>query len=437
MANRSERTRNNVKAGVFVSAGIVLMLVVAMILGDAGRLLTPRTRYILRFPLAAGVEGLSTGSPVRVGGLERGRVLSVVPESDGDLVKAMLVDFELDRDIALFNDADADRIAPLLGGTAAINFSDVGDPAKGTRLGAGDVLDIRDTPGGAMRRLLGDEGAARLASIMRNLDETLASARADYARVVTPVLDKIDAAVTDARDLVASVRRDYPGWSEKIGSTLGNVDTASAKLDPLLDDGRTMIADIRGTVGDARAILTDNRTRIDELIENVRVASGDIRAISERTKNEIVSRVVALLDQGSRGLDAFTSVAQRLRQEIDAAGPQLDRILADARLTSQQLKLTSIEVRRAPWRLLYRPSDKELDNELLYDAARSFALAAGELESTSQSLDRVLTRDGDLLRTQPEQAERIRSLLNDSLQRFEAAQQRLFTILVDDAKKKE
>lgn len=428
MASRSERTRNNVKAGIFASAGIILAFAVVIILGDVGKIFVKRTPYVLRFPLAAGVEGLIKGAPVRIGGLERGRVVSVTPEEDHAAIAAMRVAIELDSAVALYPDAKADRIAPLLGGISAINFSDVGDPSRGKPLTAGSVIQVDNAAGGALRRILGDESAERVASIVKNLDETLAAIKADYAAKITPALDQLDAALADARELVASVKRDYPGWSEKIGNTLGNVESASAKFDPLLDDARGAVDDIRG-------VVRDNRTRIDELLENVRAASGDVRVVMERTKNEIVDRVVALLDRGSKGLETFTALGTRLNVELDAASPQLDRILADARMTAQQLKLASIEVRRSPWKLLYRPSDKELDNELLYDAARSFALAAGDLESTSETIDRVLTRDAELLRADPTQAQRIRSLLGDSLKKFEDAQQRLFTILLESGAK--
>lgn len=63
--------------------------------------------------------------------------------------------------------------------------------------------------------------------------------------------------------------------------------------------------------------------------------------------------------------------------------------MANLQLTGDQLKLAAIEVRRSPWRLLYSPSKKELETDNLYDAARSFALAASTLEGSIASLKEV------------------------------------------------
>ena len=57
-----------------------------------------------------------------------------------------------------------------------------------------------------------------------------------------------------------------------------------------------------------------------------------------------------------------------------------------------QLKLAGIELRRAPWRLLYKPSDQELETDNLYDAARSFAQAAEALDATVHSLESVMDK---------------------------------------------
>ena len=51
--------------------------------------------------------------------------------------------------------------------------------------------------------------------------------------------------------------------------------------------------------------------------------------------------------------------------------------------------VSAIEVRRSPWRLLYKPDKKELETDNLYDAARSFAMAASAVDSATQSLEAI------------------------------------------------
>ncbi|HOI55302.1 MAG TPA: hypothetical protein PLP01_08645, partial [Phycisphaerae bacterium] len=64
---------------------------------------------------------------------------------------------------------------------------------------------------------------------------------------------------------------------------------------------------------------------------------------------------------------------------------------SNMRQTSEQLRAASIEIRRAPWRLLHRPDDRESDTLNIFDATRNYAVAAGDLRSTTANLE-SLTR---------------------------------------------
>ncbi|HMN97742.1 MAG TPA: hypothetical protein PKC43_14835 [Phycisphaerales bacterium] len=430
MASRAERTRNNVKAGIFVTVGITLAFLVVVILSDAAKIFEPRDSYVLRFPLSAGVDGLAKGSPVRVGGLQRGEVEWVRPEIDNGAIAAIRVGIELDRDIRLHADARPERVTPLLGGLGAINFADVGDPSSPV-VGPGGVIDVESGSAGPLARLVGSQIARRVDAILKNIDETLAMVRADYPKYVPPALERLDGALADAQALIASVKADYGDWREPVGTTLTRIEEASGKFGPALDEGRELLANADKGVSEVRAMIAENRGSIDDIVENVRVTSADLRVIAERARAEWLDQVDRILAEGRSAVGSFETVVRRIGEEIDAVSPWIENAVADAALATQQLKLTAIEVRRAPWRLLYRPSDRELDNELLYDAARSFALAAGDLRGTAETVDRVLTRNADFLRTDPERAARLQGLLGDALDRYEQAQQRLFTILAN------
>lgn len=432
MPSRADQSRSNLKAGIFVCIGILLAFTVVAILGDVGRFFRPRAEYTLRFDLDAGVDGLVPGSVVKIGGLDSGRVVRVDPLRDGNELRGALVRIELDGGFGVYDNARVTRTQTLLGGSAAVSFSDLGSAAGGTLVRPGGTLDVHALGGGALRTLVGETNAVRISQIIDNLNATLASIRTDYAGTISPALQRVDQITSDARDVVASLKGDYSGWRERVGSTLDNVDVASQKLPPLLDDGKALVADLRGTTAKVTSLLDTNRPSIDELVVNLRVASGDVKAIVERVRTQMLDRVDAILVQANRGIESYIAVADRLRAEIDALAPPLETALADARLTAQQLKLASIEVRRSPWRLLYRPSEKELENELLYDAARSFALAAGDLQSTAETVDRVLSKNAELLRTDPAMADRLRNLLTGSMDRYEQVQKQLFGIITSE-----
>ena len=110
------------------------------------------------------------------------------------------------------------------------------------------------------------------------------------------------------------------------------------------------------------------------------------------------------------------------------ATPKL--FLASGRLAAQQIKLAMIEVRRSPWKLLYKPEKAELEHELLYEAARTFAMAVSDLRATSQTAERLLSNPR--IETDPELQRRITQFLGTRIENYENAQQQLLDVLLSE-----
>jgi hypothetical protein len=125
---------------------------------------------------------------------------------------------------------------------------------------------------------------------------------------------------------------------------------------------------------------------------------------------------------------------ENLRVDYEGWATNIGEALARFNLTSQQLKLASIEMRRSPWKLLYRPSADELEHELLYDAARAFAVAAADLRASSESVNRILTNHGDRVTENQELYRRLESKLLNSMANYEKAQQDILDVLANDGK---
>ncbi len=80
MASPSERFRNNVRAGIFVSVTIVAGIAAIIFFTNAWRSITVTTReYQVTFNVAEGVKNLKKGADVRVGGVTLGQVKEVSP----------------------------------------------------------------------------------------------------------------------------------------------------------------------------------------------------------------------------------------------------------------------------------------------------------------------------------------------------------------------
>ncbi len=401
MASPNERARNNVRAGIFVSASILLALFVTVLLTDAvDKFTRPTAQYTVIFDVHHGVKNLKQGGKVRVGGVDMGVVESVMPDIEaGKPLERIRVTFSLDRRIQLYKGAKVLVNSALIGADAWLEIIDVGEPANGA------VVEFEGYSGaGILTQLLGPSNADKADDIVENI------------RVMTG----------DAKSLVARIEdQDWPRWAGEMDIVMDWAGTAPDKIDAIFDEARGMLTD-------ARATVVDNRPQIDAIVENVNVASADVREIARRFKDESVDKVNAVLDRGREVMDEAVALLENVDREFDGWAPDLSDILASGRLAAQQIKLAMIEVRRSPWKLLYKPENTELEHELLYEAARAFAMAVSDLRAASQSTERLLANHSAEIRADPDLQRRVTQFLGTRIENYEKVQQQLLDVLLAD-----
>lgn len=399
MASPSERARNNVRAGIFVSASILLAIVTIVLLTDAvDKFTRPTAEYTVTFDVHHGVKNLKEGGKVRVGGVDMGEVKSVMPDIEpGKPLERITVTFSLDRRVQLYGDVHMLVTSALIGADAWLEIVDVGDPAKG------EVVNFDGYSGaGMLTQLLGPSNAEKADEIVENI------------RVLTD----------DAKMLVGRIEdEDWPRWAGQMDTVMDWAGTAPDKIDAVFDEARGMLAD-------ARATVVDNRPQIDEIVENVNVASADVREVARRFRDESVDKVNAVLDRGREVMEEAVALLETVDLEFEGWAPDVSDALASGRLAAQQIKLAMIEVRRSPWKLLYKPENAELQHELLYEAARTFAMAISDLRATSQTAQRLLTNPR--IETDPDIQRRIKQFLATRIENYENAQQQLLDVLLAD-----
>lgn len=429
MSTTDERKLNNLKAGIFMSLAIMLAVVVMLSLSELNMRSTNDWR--IEFDINEGIAGLSVGSPVSVGGFQEGRVIGIDfenSESNGQ-ISHILVDIELNAEIALYSDPPplVGRIAPLLGSQASLNFSTVGgDGEDKARLTPGAI--IRAQPGtGMLPTMLGTKNSEHAQQIINNLVGFTNVLNQDFKKDYA----KASGIVDDLSKLMATIRSDYGQWRSRIDNTLGSAESALAEFDTAGAETVGLIADARREVGKIGVILDDNTPRLNTTMENVVVMTEDGRELMNRIKSQTIEKIDRILDDGDRGITSFANIMQQAEETLDEQMPGIRQFLANARIASEQLKLTSIEIRRSPWKLMYQPSSRELSQEMLYEAARSFVMATEHLRFTSEAIESILdSRDDLVLDERTEQ--RLRDEILQSLDQYETAQQQLFNILIED-----
>lgn len=364
--------RNNLLAGALVMCSIIAALIVVILLAGGIEALGKHP-YRVRFSVTDGATGLEQGSRILVGGQPVGVVdsLEFAFGSDGnpDFVEALI---RVDRRIKFKRGAIAYLISPILGGSGTINFRSSGE---GDPLTMNDFIEGRIAPPTILAQAgYGEDQARQVQNFIRNISDAS---------------EKANAVLDDAKNVTGDFRGKWPAWSDRIDSITKNTDETMAKGPAIADSLQERLDRLREIVQIAREYLEENRQNVKDGIASFRSIGSEGEKFMGRLNGELTEKAVAFLDEGRRALNDGEKAVETVQGLLNEQTPNIRRGMANFRLASDQLAATLSEVRRSPWRLLYRPDKRELNFELLYDSARTYAAAVSDLRATSETL-RVL-----------------------------------------------
>ena len=432
--SNSERIQNDFKAGVFIFLTIGLAIAVLIILSGWSPF-TSRTAYKARFSVDSGINGLAEGSNVKVGGLNRGSVTEVLPQFTTDQngsqeLKWIIVSFEIDSAIELYENAVVTRYLPLLGGMAWLNFTSVGGPTgsdpKAEPLTPNSVIDARSA-GGMLATLLGPANAQRTTGVIKNVNE--------FSEFLTTIPQQWDEDVKpmlgNANMMVAELRKDYESWAKKITLALSRVDEASNKLDLAMDQVSPILATAQKELNVVGDIIQENSPRVSSTMQNLVAMTDDGREVMNEVRVKTMAQIDELMQKGLSGLTTLDDSLTRIDNELILQMPDVKMMLANLRQATSQLKLTALEIRRSPWKILYTPSTSVLEHENLYEATRSYVMATNELEAAAQAFRSVFEMHPEALKDRPELQEDVEKYVMDALDRYKKAQEQLFSEIID------
>jgi len=125
-------------------------------------------------------------------------------------------------------------------------------------------------------------------------------------------------------------------------------------------------------------VTGDVKERLPGLLDRATLAIDDVRVA---------------VAQATEALDTVKDVATNAKDATAAARSvlvtnrgRIDEMVKGLRSTSNNLEAASVEIRRSPWRLLYKPTDSEQANLNLYDSARQIATASQRLADATVAL---------------------------------------------------
>ncbi|MFN0010544.1 MAG: MlaD family protein [Phycisphaerales bacterium] len=450
MATRT--TTNNFKAGIFLIVALVVFVAMAAVFGGAGdRYFTKRTTYVFRFDLPTGGMGLKKDSMVKIGGqvagfvvavdfkkppqavespVRRGQPQPVQPDQSGKLPPNYIyVTAKVRTDLMLFEDAVINLELPLLGSVSTINIPFVGGEARADRpasppLTEWGVIDGSLAPPAFLAQAgYGNEQKTQMQSILERGEQisTQVGEMIDtFNQRLGPALDSAQESVNNVRDLTGEFAKNRQEWAASVGDSLRNVRTATAEAADRVIEAKTLLALVKDGI-------EHNRPFIDRIFFNAAEAV-------EKVNTDLLASVRDTLADGRKAVANVLDITERARPVVAEAVPEIRRILANGRLASDQLKLAMVEIRRTPWRLLYQPTRKELEEELMYDRVRTYAAAVSDLRAVSESLAAAVdgTGSGPGSPLDRNQIEAMTKDMAESFERYRQAEKQFLDKLLAD-----
>jgi phospholipid/cholesterol/gamma-HCH transport system substrate-binding protein len=310
--------REQVWVGLFVLIAVVLLIVSALsVAGTFSRGNVPHRAY---FKFAGGLE---PGAAVRFGGMKAGSVKAVqVDPEDSTRIE---IDFNVARKIPLKTDSVA-KITSL--GALGDNYVEL---TTGTRQAAlappGSVVRSSETFSFSDLGDMASQLQPMVQQVLQKLDQRLDDLQVTVARANDLLNDQnranIGASLSNVNSMLAEDR-------PKVSATLSNVQTASARLTPLLDDLKKTMAQANDALGHVDAVVLENRA-------DLRVSVTELR----------------------QTLLTASSVMDQLDRTLSYNADNIDQTLENVRVTTQQLKELTESLKRRPYTLIRAVNPRE------------------------------------------------------------------------------
>lgn len=385
MSQVRNKRQNNLRAGVFVSLSLILGLVVFTILTDAwSRITTTVHQYNVTFTVADGVGTLATGSKVQLGGVIIGQVNTVTPVVVKDEPTTNInVSFEIDKQFSLYSNASIQSRAGLLGSTGWLEISNVGNGEIATS--ATQLLGSTET---MMTQLLGRDAEVNISKSLKALRK-ITEALSNDGGALTMLLgqeesDSLNNAIQSAKSsleslgaILESTGTAWPDWESSITTILTDSKALPARLDSTLKSVQEMVQDVRTN------ILPD----VEQSMQSLKAAMQNLEAMSSTYKKS-----------SPQWASKISNIIQNANQISERAERAIDEISA------------------SPWRLLYRPTDREIAYEQLQAASWQLLTALSDLKESASML-----QEASVSPNAPVDAASIAETLQESADAFEKA----------------
>lgn len=281
------KTVNNIKLGVFVTAGLLLLILGLYIIGKNSNLFGRNFQLKARFE---NVAGLTAGNNVRYAGIQVGTVKKVKILSDTLIEVTMLIEDKM-KPFIHKNDLASISTDGLMG-NKLINIVPARDNAA--LVEDNDILPIKE----------GADTEAMLETLNRT-NNNIERISEDLQLTVTRI--------NSSKALWTIL--DDPTLPQNLKTSLLNIRQATGKADEFVSDLHAMISDVKNGKGSLGAVLTDT-------------------AIAHNLK-EAITRIQTVGDNANALAEQLTGLTNNVRDEITNGKGTINALLKDSSLTQR------------------------------------------------------------------------------------------------------
>ena len=418
----ARRQRNELATGLFVIIGLAAGVGVLIWLGAAEVFTRWGQNVVFAAEHRQGNLGLEVGSIIKVGDAPIGKVEKITIDLAGNRV---LYHARLSRrDINIHSDAYAIAVSEFIGG-ASIVVKSFGSDRSPLADDAHPVL-LNEAPNAMLRQAqqalgYGDEQRRQFQQALKNITEATGYIR-NIAATVTKQIDTKDKTALMSKIRVAV--QNLVASSQNLQAITKNLKAETDVHNPasLLRKAHSIASHVEDVSSTAAEVVKNVKPDIEKTISRVRqYTEKDIADIltTLRQSNTKIASIVADLKIASASA----------RDIIVLNRDKIDKTIMNMKSVSSNLEAAAKEIRRNPWRLLQKPSKKELRDENLYDAARVFAEGAEKLNEALAELKALRqARPEGIKATDPELA-RIQEHLRMTFEKFRLAEDALWKTL--------
>lgn len=408
------RNANAFKAGLFIL--IALALAIAVFFGIAGSsvALGPTRDYTVDFTITDDVSGLDAGNDVRVGGVKVGTVRSVqivsTSPSTQPVVRAVF------RVPAKYELRDGAQVAVQTGLTGLVNLN-ISDMGQGNPIAStSPIVGI----GSPLNQAIASLGAAspEIAGIVKDV-------RGITLPKVNQLADNTNSAIDGSKQTIEQFRTAAKSADDTIQHVKSKIDPSVERYNKVADSAASALGHLDDVLGDGKS---DLRTTIANLKSVTQTANEKLGPIADKIASAVDS-VKGTVDEARGSLGDVKKTVENTREATASVRSilsnnrsRIDEIVKDLGTTSNNLGFASGEIRRSPWRLLYKPGTDEVANQNLYDSARQFAEGAASLQDSAAALRDMLADPN----ADPKKVQALMEELSASFTKFQAVEKTLW-----------